>query len=87
MALNLAKYTDGMADDIAAVLADLDPDATPATKARQIAVAIATQTDAYIRSATVGTTVSTAVTTVTVCPAGAGTGSGTGTGTGTGSLS
>lgn len=88
MALNLAKFK----TDLKAALktaadknnkdgVDLD------TALGNLADEIATQVDAYIKTATVRTSVSTTVTGTCATPAGAGTIAGAGTGTGTGSLS
>jgi hypothetical protein len=87
MPMVVAQLKADLTSDLQAIFADLDPEATAASKAQAIADVIASRVDAYLRTATVTTTVTGTSTDVTACPAGAGTGTGTVTGAGTGSLS
>jgi len=84
MALDKAGLIAGLAGDLQAIFQDLDPEATAADKAHAIADAIGNRVDAFVRTATVSTTV--AVQSVSLVTPGQGA-SGPGAGTGTGSLS
>lgn len=90
MALNLAKFkTDLKAALLKAQKKNQKDGVDTDTALGNLADEIATQVDAYIKTATVSTSVSTTVTGTCITPAGGGSGTieGAGTGTGTGSLS
>lgn len=94
MALNLTQFKKDLKDALLAAqeknqvdnLAE-DPKDAPAVAMGNLADELATVIDAYIKTATVSTSVSTTVTGACATPAGPGTIEGTGSGSGTGSLS
>ena len=86
MPMVVAQLRADLTADLRAIFEDLDPHKTAAQKAQEIATVIADRVDAYIRTATVSTVVTTAVV-ATVTPPPPTNVLGAGTGTGTGSLS